>query len=148
MLNILRWCLTDGSLWTFGRNNYGQLGDGTTHRLTPVKIVDENVTKVASGESHTVFLKNNGSVWGMGNNALYRLGDLNDTNKLVSQLIMDANVSDIACSDHGTFIFKTDGSLWAIGHNAHYRMGHNDRANHATPQMVFDSGVQAVAGGA
>ena len=41
--------LTDGSLWTFGRNNYGQLGDGTTtDRLTPVKIVDENVTKVAS----------------------------------------------------------------------------------------------------
>ena len=69
--------LTDGSLWTFGRNHYGQLGDGTTtDRLTPVKIVDENVTKVASGESHTVFLKNNGSVWGMGYNKDYRLGDL------------------------------------------------------------------------
>ena len=78
----------------------------------------------------------------------YRLGDLNDTNKVIPQLIMDANVSDIACSGHGTFIFKTDGSLWAIGHNAHNRMGHNDRGNHATPQMVFSSGVQAVSGDA
>ena len=104
--------LTDGSLWTLGRNHHGQLGDGTTtDRLTPVKIVDENVTKVAIGESHTVFLKNNGSVWGMGYNKDYRLGDLNDTNKVIPQLIMDANVSDIACSSHGTFIFKTDGSL-------------------------------------
>ena len=49
--------LTDGSLWTFGKNNHGQLGGTTTDRLSPVKIVDENVTKVAVGEYHTVFLK-------------------------------------------------------------------------------------------
>ena len=76
----------------------------------------------------------------------YRLGDLNDSDKLVPQLIIDANVSDIACSNHGTFIFKTDG-FWAIGHNRHYRMGHNTGGNHATPQIVFASGVQAVSGG-
>ena len=76
----------------------------------------------------------------------YRLGDLNDSNKLIPQLIMDANESDIACSSHGTFIFKPM-DLWAIGHNRHYRMGHNDGGNHATPQMVFASGIQAVSGG-
>ena len=45
---------------------------------------------------HTVFLKNNGSVWGMGYDKDYRLGDLNDTNKVIPQLIMDTIVSDIA----------------------------------------------------
>ena len=74
-INYSAMVLTDGSLWTYGRNNYGQLGDGTTtDRLTAVKIVDGNVTKVAIGESHTVFLKNNGSVWGMGNNAILSFG--------------------------------------------------------------------------
>ena len=45
---------TDGSLWTTGRNNYGQLGDGTTtDRNASAKIVDANVTAVAAGQYHS-----------------------------------------------------------------------------------------------
>ena len=68
--------LADGSLWTFGSNERGQLGDGNnTNRLIPVKVVDEDVTQVAAGYDHTIFLKQDGSVWAMGRNDYGMLGD-------------------------------------------------------------------------
>ena len=46
---------TDGSLWVMGRNDYGQLGDGTTtDRNASVKIVDANIIAVAAGQSHSL----------------------------------------------------------------------------------------------
>ena len=43
---------TDGSLWAFGRNNYGQLGNGTTvHRNTPTQIISTGVSQVSAGLS-------------------------------------------------------------------------------------------------
>ena len=43
---------TDGSLWTFGRNTYGQLGDGSsTHRRTPTQILSSGVARVSSGNT-------------------------------------------------------------------------------------------------
>ena len=48
---------TDGSVWTWGYNNYGQIGDGTTNeRLTAVKVLS-NAISVAAGEYHTLAVK-------------------------------------------------------------------------------------------
>ena len=46
---------TDGSLWAFGRNNYGQLGDGTTaQRNTPTQIISTGVSQVSAGFYHSL----------------------------------------------------------------------------------------------
>lgn len=64
---------SDGSLWMWGCNKYGQLGNGTTtDSLVPIKIMD-NVKQVSLGESFTVILKNDGSVWTCGNNGAGQL---------------------------------------------------------------------------
>ena len=66
---------TDGSLWSMGRNDSGQLGDSTnTDRYLPVKVVDENVTAVSVGGSFSMFMKSDGSVWSMGSNERFKLG--------------------------------------------------------------------------
>ena len=58
----------DGSLWAFGDNKNGRLGDGsTTFRGTPVKIMD-NVVQVSAGLYHTLALCGDGSLWGWGDN--------------------------------------------------------------------------------
>jgi hypothetical protein len=66
---------TDGSLWCWGRNDYGQLGDGTyADRNTPVQIMT-GVSSVALGYSHTCAVKTDGSLWCWGYNYYGQLGD-------------------------------------------------------------------------
>ena len=66
----------DGTVRAWGRNRYGQLGDGTdTDRLRPIKVGGlDGVTKISAGESHNLALKSDGSVWGWGSNNFGELG--------------------------------------------------------------------------
>ena len=81
---------SDGSLWAMGSDQFGQLGDGANlsggyngSTNSPVQIVASGVTAIAAGAYHSLFLKNDGSLWGMGYNAWASLGDgtLNPTNQ-------------------------------------------------------------------
>ena len=61
----------DGTLWGCGRNNNGQLGLGdTTNRNTFTQITTnaDNIKSVYCGENHTLILKNDGTLWGCGDN--------------------------------------------------------------------------------
>ena len=73
---------SDGSLWTMGKNDYGQLGDGTTvNRTNPVKIISSGVIACARGYRFNIFLKQDGSLWGMGHNSYGQLGDGTTTHR-------------------------------------------------------------------
>ncbi len=67
----------DGTLWAWGDNYYGQLGDGTTaNQSSPVQVgVATNWQAVAAGSYHTVALKRDGTLWAWGNNSYGQLGD-------------------------------------------------------------------------
>jgi alpha-tubulin suppressor-like RCC1 family protein len=59
-----------------GRNTHGQLGVAdTANRTSPVQVVDANVTAVAAGTYHSLFLKSDGSLHAMGMNGYGQLGD-------------------------------------------------------------------------
>ncbi|MCL2354223.1 MAG: hypothetical protein FWC69_06325, partial [Defluviitaleaceae bacterium] len=65
----------DGSLWGWGYNRHGQIGDGTTiDRHNPV-MISNNVVSVSVGVSHTMAIGSNGSLWGWGQNGGGSLGD-------------------------------------------------------------------------
>ena len=119
----------DGSLWAMGDEHNGELGDGTygiapsyyTNR--PEMIVASNVTAIAAGWGHSLFLKNNGSLWAMGFNQVGSLGDgtYNQTNR--PEMIVASNVTAIAAGWGHSLFLKTDGSLWAMGENGDGRLG-------------------------
>ena len=74
---------TDGSLWAFGANSYGQLGDGTfEYRYTPVKIMD-NVVAISAGFWHSLAVTGDGVLWAWGNNRGNKLGvDVGETSNI------------------------------------------------------------------
>jgi hypothetical protein len=74
---------SDGTVWTWGENGKGQLGDKTTtQRLTPVQVSGlSGVTAVAAGFAHTLALKLDGTVWAWGGNGKGQLGDDTTTDR-------------------------------------------------------------------
>jgi alpha-tubulin suppressor-like RCC1 family protein len=73
----------DGTVWAWGRNTDGQLGDGTTtNRSTPVQVQGlTGVTALAPGSNHTVAMRQDGTVWAWGLNTDGQLGDRTTINR-------------------------------------------------------------------
>jgi alpha-tubulin suppressor-like RCC1 family protein len=73
-----------GILWAWGRNTYGELGDGTTtSRSSPVSVIGgfTNWCQVAAARNSTAAIRANGTLWTWGRNNLAQLGDNTTTNR-------------------------------------------------------------------
>jgi alpha-tubulin suppressor-like RCC1 family protein len=147
---------SNGSLWAMGWNAFGQLGDGTTDGGAyevnqPEQIVASNVTAIAAGLNHSLFLKNNGSLWAMGDNSYGQLGDgtTNYGNYLTNrpEQIVASNVTAIAAGYRHSLFLKSDGSLWGMGDNAYGQLGDGACINTNLPVEIMSNNVTAIAAG-
>jgi alpha-tubulin suppressor-like RCC1 family protein len=135
---------TDGSLWAWGSNSHGQLGDGTrtgevrTAHNTPFRIgTDTNWESVSTGSSHTVAIKTDGSLWAWGNNSSGQLGDGTTTTRLSPTRIgMDINWKSVTTGSSHTVAIKTDGSLWAWGDNSRGQLSDGTTTSRLTPTRI------------
>ena len=135
----------DGSLWAWGRNTDGQLGDGTiVNRPTPIKIMDGAVS-VSAGSNHTMAIKTDKSLWVWGSNLRGQLGDWTTVTRLSPVKILDGAAAVSAGRFHSMFI-KTDGSLWASGWNNNGQLGDGTKTDHSAPVKIMD-GAAAVSTG-
>ena len=147
---------TDGTLWTWGLNNLGQLGDNTSgsNRLTPVTTFSggTNWKQVACGSLYTAAIKTDGTLWACGNNGASQLGDNTTTSRStpVTTFAGGTNWKQVASGtqDHAAAI-KTDGTLWVWANNYNARLGINDQTIRRTPVTTFAGGTnwKQVAGG-
>lgn len=137
---------TDGSLWAYGNNSFGQLGDGsTTSTNTPEQIVASNVTAVAVGQYFSLFLKSDGSLWAMGDNRQGQLGDGTTTSRSKPEKIVPSGVTAIAAGVNHSLFLKSDGSLWAMGWNRDGELGDGTSVNSLVPERIISSNVTAIA---
>ena len=121
----------DGTLWGCGANGSGQLGLGdTTNRTTFTQVTTnaDNIKSVCCGSSHTLILKNDGTVWGCGHNGYGELGLGNNTNKnTFTQITTNINdIKEIYCGGSHTFMLKNDSTLWGCGYNYNGQLGLGD----------------------
>ena len=141
----------DGSLWAMGNNFYGQLGGTSSFPSfysVPQQIVASNVTAIAAGGSHSLFLQSDGSLWAMGGNNVGQLGDGTYFDTKHPKQIVTTNVTAIAAgTDHSLFL-KNDGSLWAMGANAAGQLGDGTYSTTNLPEEIVTSNVTAIAAGA
>ncbi|MCM1123791.1 MAG: InlB B-repeat-containing protein [Eubacterium sp.] len=128
----------DGSLWMWGSNGYGQLGNGTTESSTvPIKIM-ENVRFVSTGYDHSAAIKEDGSLWMWGSNGYGQLGN-GTTEKSITPVKVMENVRTISLGQYCTAAIKTNGNLWMWGSNGYGQLGNGTKENSTTPIEIMQS---------
>jgi alpha-tubulin suppressor-like RCC1 family protein len=146
---------TDGTLWTWGINTFGQLGDNTTtRRSTPVTtfLGENNWKQVSGGGSHTVAIKTDGTLWTWGYNAFGQLGINATTTRTTPVQVFGSatNWKQVSGGGSHTVAIKTDGTLWTWGYNYNGQLGINATTQRNTPVTTFLGGSdwkQVAAGG-
>ena len=121
----------DNTLWGCGWNSCGQLGLGdTSNRSTFTKIATNtnDIKSVCCGDEHTIILKNDGTLWGCGDNTHGELGleDIHSINRFKMINTNPGNIKSIHCGDSHTLILQNDGMLWGCGKNSSGELGLGD----------------------
>ena len=137
---------TDGTLWIWGTNGYGQLGtNDTTQRNTPVTTFagGTNWKQVSFGFNHTTAIKTDGTLWTWGGNGAGQLGDNTTTDRStpVTTFAGGTNWSQVACVGISVAAIKTDGTLWTWGRNNQGQIGDNTTTDRYTPVTTFAGGT-------
>jgi len=147
---------SDGTVYSWGWNAYGQLGIGTygtadPYRTTPVQVSGlSGVKAVSAGGGFSLALKADGTVWAWGTGGGGQLGDgetngghYSSTPVRVSGL---TNVTAISAGIDHSLALKSDGTLWAWGENQNGELGDGTTTTRYTPVQVM-TGVIAIAAG-
>lgn len=146
---------SDGTLWTWGNNTYGQLGNGTTsgNFPTPAQVGTLNTwSKISGGDQHILAIKNDGTLWAWGYNFWGQLGNLSSTNQNTPfQVGTDNDWLQAVAGGNNSFALKTNGKIYAWGHNGYGQMGNGTVSSNpvlvAPTQVGTDSNWAQIAGG-
>ena len=131
---------TDGTLWSWGYNIYGQLGLGNSTYYSSPKQIGALTTwlTVSCGNYHTVAIKTDGTIWSWGENGYGQLG-LGTTTGMSSpnQVGSLTNWKSTACGSSHTVAIKTDGTIWSWGQNGYGQLGLGTTApNYSSPKQI------------
>jgi len=143
----------DGNVYGVGNNYYYQLGyiDSNSKQSTPRHLswFHENgnnitISQISCGGNHTMFLTDDGNVYGVGNNTYYQLGysDSNSTQSTPRHLSWfhengnNITISQISCGHSHTMFLTDDGNVYGVGWNSYYQLGYSNTSAQSTPRHL------------
>ncbi|NQX71732.1 alpha/beta fold hydrolase, partial [Paenibacillus alba] len=140
---------SDNTVWTWGYNGSSQLGDASsTNRLLPVQVIRglSDIQMVAAGDSHTVALKNDGTVWAWGLNNWGQIGiGTIGIEGAPKQVWYISGVLAVAAGSLHTLALKSDGTVWAWGSNDSGELGNGSKQTAYVPTQISGlSGVKQI----
>jgi len=139
-------CQIDGSVWAWGNNGFGQLGDNTTDiRFSPVQVLNvTGITAVAAGGSHSLALQGGATVVAWGDNEFGQLGDTTAVTRSTAALVQGlSSVTRIAAGGGHSLAISdvpANGTAYAWGYNGHGQLGQNSVANSPSAVAVTKTG--------
>jgi alpha-tubulin suppressor-like RCC1 family protein len=134
---------SSGQIWSWGRNQCGQLGINTvTDRSSPVQVVgSHSFVQIGYGQHHCLARKSNGDIWAWGNNPYGQLGN-NTTTSYSSPIQVVGSHSFVDVAGGGTYISvarKASGAVWSWGLNTNGQLGDNTVTARSSPVAVVGS---------
>ncbi len=148
---------TDATVYAWGDNWIGQLGDGSTdERHTPVHVVQADGTplsgikQVAAQRSHGLATTDTGAVWAWGDNGVGQLGDDTTTSRAHAAPVSTSDGNDFTgvqralAGDSHSLALKSDGTAWAWGSNELGQLGDGTTTDRHTPVQVVGPGGSGV----
>jgi len=131
---------TDGTLWLWGQNDQGQLGQGNnTKESSPKQVPGTTWSSISNGSNFYCALKTPGSAHVCGNNNYGQLGLNDTTNRNTFQQIPGTWSRFSSSVGTASLGVKTDGTLWTWGRNTKGQLGHNNRDDYSSPKQVGTS---------
>ncbi|WP_210650470.1 cutinase family protein [Nocardioides sp. SYSU D00065] len=142
---------SDGTAWCQGRNDFGQLGDGTTTlRVSPVQVVGTGWSRIATGGSSTCGVKLDGTLWCWGLNNFGQLGGADSATSVLPRQVGTATTwRDVSVAWQHACATQADGSAWCWGQNQRGQLGagSNTRRSTAPVRVAGDQQWTSVSAG-
>ena len=124
---------SDGTVWAWGWNVFGQAGDGSgVNQNAPVKVARlTKVIAIAAGGNHSLALESDGSVWAWGGNIYGELGDGTTTTRQAPTRVA-GGAAGIACGQYHSMTLQSDGTVYAWGSNSNGQLGNGTTTDKTT----------------
>jgi len=133
---------TDGTLWTWGYNQSGELGqnsNSTSHRSSPVQIPGTTWSSIAASNERCHAIRTDGTLWSWGSGYYGWLGNNTSANPSLRSSPVQCPGTTWSVVNGGkyhTLATKTDGTLWAWGYAGDGRLGQNNNTDRSSPVQI------------
>ncbi|HAN09508.1 MAG TPA: hypothetical protein DCP90_02730 [Clostridiales bacterium] len=130
---------TSGTVYAWGRNVVGQLGDNSTvNRWTPVQVSGlSGITQLSAGNNFSIALKNDGTVYTWGDNSSGQLGDNTIINRWTPVQVSGlSEITQVSGGNVFSIVLKNNGTVWTWGYNGVGSLGDNTIIQRKTPVQV------------
>jgi len=138
----------DNKLWCWGRNDYGQVGDGENeNKNLPQMISDKKWKSVSAGGYHTCGIDDDNKLWCWGRNDYGQVGDGGNENKNLPLMVSDKKWKSVSAGGYHTCAIDDGNKLWCWGRNDYGQVGDGENENKNLPQMISDKKWKSVSAG-